>query len=234
MKKVLARAGLAVAGMTVALAASAVPADGQVPYTYGVSIDARGLITEVRAPAGVPAATDAVLREHIQGVRLVPHGSGNGEEGRSHVRFVVEDRAHPRVVSMQSGAAPLQWASPEYPRRAQSAGNEGVVVLSVEVAADGSVASTQVLQVQGDVTRDMASAALAASRGWRFSPERVAGRPVAASLLVPVCYFISRNADQACSWQRPDNGQWMAGASIVDRRPAFSLAAGAIAYQSEH
>ena len=30
------------------------------------------------------------------------------------------------------------------------------------------------------------------------------------------------------------NGQWMAGASIVDRRPAFSLAAGAIAYQSEH
>ncbi len=232
MKKISMKAAFAVAGLSAAMAASALPAEGQKSFAYEVALDARGMISEVHAPAGVPASTDAVLREHLQAARLIPQNSG--EAGRTHVRFVVEGGAQPRVVSMQSGAAPLMWVSPEYPRRAMSAGNEGVVVLALEVAVDGSVRSTEVLQVQGDVTREMAAAAQAVSREWRFSPEVVAGQPVAARLLVPVCYFMSRNADEACSWQRPDNGQWMAGASIVDRQPAFSLTTGAIAYQPDH
>ena len=214
------------AAVLVSTATLAQAADGQLPYTYAVSLDAHGQATAVEGPAGVDPAVDVALRDRLAGMRFLPR-SAEAATGRTHVRFVLENG---RVVSVQSGAAPTSLTVPAYPAKAQRAGQEGLVLLAVDVAADGSVSASKVAGTRGQISREMAEAAVRASHDWRFANEQVDGRPVAAQVLVPVCYFIRQPAAQACEWQLPD-ATWMATAAIHDRDPAYTLTSGAVAYQ---
>jgi protein TonB len=88
--------------------------------------------------------------------------------------------ATPPRYGLGSAANPL----PRYPREARERGWEGLVLLSVGVAADGRAESVEVRNSSGHSVLDQAAAE--AVRRWRFEPARRAGVPVAANAEVPI------------------------------------------------
>jgi TonB family protein len=76
----------------------------------------------------------------------------------------------------------IHRVDPEYPAAARPENLQGVIVLDVVVASDGSVADVRA-QNGPDV---LAQAAMEALRWWRFEPYRVDGQPVAVQTTVAV------------------------------------------------
>jgi protein TonB len=75
-------------------------------------------------------------------------------------------------------------APPAYPEAARRRGEQGVVTLEVDVAADGSVSGIRVAAGSGSAALDQA--ALDAVRRWRFTPAAQDGRPVPSSVRTSV------------------------------------------------
>lgn len=80
-------------------------------------------------------------------------------------------------------------ARPDYPPLARVRGYQGVVVLIVEVLADGRVGQVGIKRSAGHVILDRA--ALEAVRTWRFDPGRREGRAVTMSVEVPVRFVLN-------------------------------------------
>ncbi len=76
--------------------------------------------------------------------------------------------------------------APEYPLLARRRGQEGRVVLRLQVDPDGSASATRVLESSGVDSLDRAARA-AVSR-WRFTPASRGGRRVSATVDVPVVF----------------------------------------------
>ena len=77
---------------------------------------------------------------------------------------------------------------PDYPWSARRRGREGVVVLRLDVASTGEVLQTSILQSSGEPVLDQA-ATEALSR-WRLTPARENGKPVAATITVPIRFVL--------------------------------------------
>ncbi len=92
------------------------------------------------------------------------------------------ERATP--VLPDRDALPLNRPAPAYPAAAQRGGEQGTVLLQVEVGADGR--PDEVSLARGSGSRDLDRAALEAVRGWTFEPAIRDGEPVASSVQVPV------------------------------------------------
>lgn len=73
---------------------------------------------------------------------------------------------------------------PTYPPSALRRGEQGNVMLRVDVSAAGMPTDVDLAQSSG--YRSLDTAALAAVRQWRFNPATQAGTPVAAIAKVPV------------------------------------------------
>lgn len=73
---------------------------------------------------------------------------------------------------------------PRYPETAREQGWEGVVLLSIAVAADGRAESVRISQSSGHGLLD--AAAVDAVRRWRFEPARRAGVPIPGTATVPI------------------------------------------------
>lgn len=87
------------------------------------------------------------------------------------------------------GAAPrADNPAPVYPFAARRRGQEGRVVLDVEVLPDGGAGAVSVARTSGVVSLDRA--ALEAVRRWRFRPARRDGRPVRSTVRVPVRFAL--------------------------------------------
>lgn len=97
-----------------------------------------------------------------------------------------------------AGASPATairpLAPPAYPVDAQQEGVEGMVVMVVDVGADGRVTNAVVDRSSGDSRLD--ASALSAVRGWTFHPEMRAGKPVASRVRVPI-QFAAHDPDAA-------------------------------------
>lgn len=78
---------------------------------------------------------------------------------------------------------------PEYPEDARRMRQEGLVVLSVEVGADGRVIDLSLKRSSGVNSLD--EAAMHAVRRWLFEPARAAGIPVSSRVDVPVRFRLS-------------------------------------------
>ncbi|MBJ6983915.1 TonB family protein [Luteimonas sp. MC1750] len=195
-------------GLALPCAAFASGADlaTQQVYTYAVDLGVDGRVAEVSPHGPVSGAVGDVLVREARGWVFNPGASGDAAGTRTYLRVVVDESADGswRVVSATTGPALAAMTPPAYPVRDQLAGNEGMVVLRLEVAADGSVRDAGVHAATGTVSRTMARAAEAASRAWRFSPEQVAGKAVPSTLLWPVCYLGPASSVSACSWTGPD------------------------------
>ncbi|GGK09662.1 TonB family protein [Luteimonas terricola] len=186
--------------------ASGTPAPStQQVYTFTVELGADGRIAGI-APHGIaPGNSGDALAAEIRNWVFNP-GEGAGDTATTFLRVVVDEAAGGGydVVSATTGPALAAMTPPEYPMRDQLAGNEGMVVLRLEVGADGAVRASDVHVATGTVSRAMAAAAADASRQWRFSPEHVAGKAVPSTLLWPVCYLGPASNTSACSWTGPD------------------------------
>ncbi|MHB9097827.1 MAG: energy transducer TonB [Syntrophales bacterium] len=82
-------------------------------------------------------------------------------------------------------------ARPAYPPLARLRGYQGVVVLFVEVLADGRVGQVGIRRSTGHHILDRA--ALEAVGSWRFEPGRREGRAVTMSVEVPVRFVLNGN-----------------------------------------
>ena len=78
---------------------------------------------------------------------------------------------------------------PEYPLVARRRNQQGVVLLSVSVTAQGRAAMVAVMKSSGFLALD--EAAVGAVRGWEFKPARVGGVPIASDIEVPVRFKLS-------------------------------------------
>ncbi|MDH5830697.1 TonB family protein [Luteimonas sp. M1R5S18] len=209
------------------LAASATdaPQSTQHVYTYAVELGADGRLQDL-APYGATsgAAGDALSAEIRDWVFAPDADAGDDRGTRTYLRVVVDEPAQGgyRVVSATTGPALAAMTAPEYPMRDQLAGKEGMVVLRLQVSADGAVRDVDVHAATGNVTRAMAGAAAAASRQWRFAPEQVAGQPVPSMLLWPVCYLGPASAPSTCNWTGPDD-QRFSSKTVLPLDPNVSV-----------
>ncbi len=78
---------------------------------------------------------------------------------------------------------------PDYPAEARWQHQEGVVLLSVEVSAEGRAVAVSLKRSSGFPLLD--DAALQSVRRWTFEPARAAGLPVASRVDVPVRFSLS-------------------------------------------
>ncbi|MEN1939646.1 TonB family protein [Luteimonas sp. MJ246] len=205
-----------------ATAADTAPKSTQQVYTYAVELDADGRIASLEPHGSAPGPTTSALAAEIRDW-VFNSGAADGAS-RTFLRVVVDQTAgggH-EVVSATTGPALAAMTPPEYPMRDQLAGNEGMVVLRLEVAADGSVKDADVHAATGTVSRAMADAAADASRQWRFSSEQVGGEPVASTLLWPVCYLGPWSSSSACSWTGPD-AQRFSSKTVLPLRPNVTV-----------
>lgn len=81
-------------------------------------------------------------------------------------------------------AAYLDNPKPYYPESARRRGLEGVVVLLVEIDAEGRAASVEIKQGSGHAALDRAARETVQS--WRFRPATRAGHAVSAQVEVPI------------------------------------------------
>ena len=91
-------------------------------------------------------------------------------------------------VTLAPGDVPVPISSqsrpPDYPPAAMRNGDQGTVLVRVEVGADGVPTSVEVAQRSG--SRDLDRAAMNAVRLWRFQPAQRDGQAVAGAVTVPI------------------------------------------------
>ncbi len=206
--------------------ARAVEKSPQRVYTYALSLDARGGVLDIAPHGFTPDAISGALDEEIGNWIFEPSAVSPGSgPTRTYLRVVVEpgiDAAGYALVAATTGPAPLTLEEPSYPVFDQMRGNEGTVVLELQIAADGSVAQARVHGVSGKTSRAMASAALSASRDWTFKPEAVNGQPVEGRLLWPVCYLGLQSSVSSCVWSGPDD-QRLSSKTVLTLDPTVRL-----------
>jgi TonB family protein len=92
-----------------------------------------------------------------------------------------------RVANLQPGTVDAQSrmaAPPHYPEQSLKDSSTGVVVLVVDLKADGAVVGVRVEKSSGHAELDQA--AMGAAVKWRFHPAMEAGRGAASQVRVPV------------------------------------------------
>jgi protein TonB len=82
------------------------------------------------------------------------------------------------------GVQYLREPDPQYPDQAREQGEEGTVVLRVQVDVDGKPASVEVLRSSGSARLD--EAGRKAARGALFKPYLEDGRPLSVYVIVPL------------------------------------------------
>ena len=79
-----------------------------------------------------------------------------------------------------------KMVKPEYPAEAQAKGLRGIVILDVTIDKDGKVGGVDIVRsIPG-----LDEAAIAAVRKWEYEPAKVAGKPVAVKLTVPITFLM--------------------------------------------
>lgn len=99
------------------------------------------------------------------------------------------ERAAPVPTLPDRAARPLTRTAPVYPAAARRAGEQGTVLLEVEVGADGQPREVSMARRSG--SRDLDRAALRAVRDWSFEPAIHNGKAVASSVRVPVDFRLA-------------------------------------------
>ncbi len=79
-----------------------------------------------------------------------------------------------------------KMVKPEYPPEAQARGLRGIVILEVTIDKEGRVGAVDVVRsIPG-----LDEAAIVAVRKWEYEPAKVAGKPVAVKLTVPITFLM--------------------------------------------
>jgi len=183
-------------------------ANGKREETPAAGKQARARRESMRAEKAEKPAVDAVEPDRIS---LLPDkdasspdrrfGSPAGEGLQQEPQFVPVSHNSGGVFREGGGdAAPdsrgatmampryRENSRPVYPAVARSRGYEGLVILSVEVFADGKVGDVKVAKTSGYSLLDRS--ALEAVKLWKFDPARKMGIPVAMRVKIPVRFSL--------------------------------------------
>ena len=133
-----------------------------------VAVDPQPAVTMVEPQLTTPVATETRPAD-ASGTRENP--------GADRARAAIANRA-PQPLA----GNPV----PAYPRSALRAGQEGAVMLRIDIDARGVPTDVQVVERSGDRDRAFDRAAIEAARQWRFQPATRNGEPVAATVQLPV------------------------------------------------
>lgn len=87
-------------------------------------------------------------------------------------------------VDGDTAPRPLRQPQPDYPAQALRRGEQGIVLLQVQVDASGR--PTRVDVAQSSRSRALDREAVRAVRGWTFSPAIRGGRPVPEQVRIPI------------------------------------------------
>jgi len=100
-------------------------------------------------------------------------------------------RSDSLVPAFDSPPGYMYNPKPRYPRDARRRGEEGKVMLLVDVLPNGRVGEISVESSSGHRLLD--AAAVKAVRRWRFAPAKKTGRPVRAQVRIPVEFNLRDN-----------------------------------------
>jgi protein TonB len=129
---------------------------------------------------------------------MAPHQRPKSAKSDSTTSHVPQNSTGPHagkpVATAATGpASPVRVRTsprPPYPPEARRLGQQGRVLLSVQINADGRVTSASVRQSSGIPALD--SAAVQGVLRWTFEPARVAGVAVASRAEVPVNFSLAQ------------------------------------------
>jgi len=133
------------------------------------------------------------LRERIAMLGQLPPSTARRLAGTACVAILASGVAfaawavqpqHAAETGTKQDVASLSTPPPKYPGFAFEHNLEGLVVLRVDVAADGSVAGAVVERAEPKGVFDQA--ALDAVQAWKFNPAIKDGKPVAGKVRVPI------------------------------------------------
>lgn len=169
------------------------PVDRSEPELRESEVWAEALVADFLpepVPAPEPVAIDwsaEALRPPFSLASLPPSEAPAREEAP----VAREIPAHPRPADVAhapvvADPVPLEVPSPPYPRLARRAGEQGSVLLRLELDHEGRVARVEIVESSGFTRLDRA--AQETLSGWRFEPRREDGRAVASSVLHRVTF----------------------------------------------
>jgi protein TonB len=152
------------------------------------------------APKEAPKAPPPESTTPVAAIAVAVGGTGDGTGTAVGGAFTPSEDDSPAPVEVKAASSgPVNLpeeadppepdennAAPEYPEVARATGQEARVVLKVVVEKDGSVGRVQVLKGE----EPFAAAAIAAVKGWRFSPAQLDGQPIAVFLTIPVKFSL--------------------------------------------
>ncbi len=142
-----------------------------------------------RAPAGrAPRGPEGAPAPRPAGPASGPR-PGTGEPAAGAARGRVHGPAGATTTAPRPLAGPGTHPRPRYPYAARLRGEQGRVVLRVEVDAAGAVRAVSIEASSG--SRRLDRAALRAVRRWRFAPATAGGRPVPGEVLVPITFRLT-------------------------------------------
>ncbi|MFO0982927.1 MAG: energy transducer TonB [Planctomycetota bacterium] len=133
----------------------------------------------VVAPLGTVLASAQASQPERDGVGDALHGEGGSGGGESQVK----------MAAAPSLDAP-HCRAPLYPAKARRLGLQGVVLIELDVGADGAILTVSVVQSSGHELLD--DEAVRTLRSWQCSPARAeSGAPIAGKLRVPVRFQLT-------------------------------------------
>ncbi len=182
---------------------AAPPATIDLHLSADVTVDVDGRIQSLQwtEQQGLQAAVAQRIEGAIRGWEFEP-GKVNGKAAETRtalgVHVVASDTPDGRVLlrfaKAATGPRKTAMVPPRYPEAGVRAGVSAKVVMTVDVAADGSVTVAESRFEGSKGTRGRAAflqATEKAVQAWTFRPETVGGHGVASRVEVPVTFCLS-------------------------------------------
>ncbi|HPL10208.1 MAG TPA: TonB family protein [Smithellaceae bacterium] len=167
------------------------------PAGEGRSLAAEEAQTPQNAPAEIRTAVPAG-ENTAAGDAPAPFGSPTAVYAEASGHGILSDagraQAVPAMQPVLSSAYPRyrENPAPGYPETARQRGYEGVVLVAVEILADGRVGKAVVRQSSGYAILD--HTAVSAVRDWKFVPAKRSGVPYKTWAELPIKFVIHENS----------------------------------------
>lgn len=98
-----------------------------------------------------------------------------------------------KLTEYDTPPVPIQNNMPEYPPKFRSSGIQGVVVLEVEVLANGNVGEVKVMKSLLSIEGGLDDTAISAVKSWIFKPALLNKKPVDSRVTIPIPFSLKSN-----------------------------------------
>jgi hypothetical protein len=213
-------------------------------HDWQVSLGADGKVVQLQDDGELAPSVRESLEREIRGWTFEP-GRVDGRPAPTETALTLDisfvpapdDRYAVRIDGARTGgslrAPSVRKAHPRMPRDAMKPGLVAMIVVKANYDASGAIVSVEPQpEYSVNAMRSLEKATIAAVKQWAVAPERVGGRAVPASLMLPVCYTVttsSRNPpDFACTFTPQGSRSKIAEGGAFALEPAARLSSDVI------